>query len=126
MPLTRCADDERPTEVELPSGTSSRSTDWPCRDDSIKLRERKRRVKQPARRRVWAAAKSSNALDPGDIPLAAAQDQPAPMQKVGRSRHPLFVVDLGVVDGYAALGDRASRGAFALRQPAGDQQVDDP
>ena len=41
-PLTRCADDEGPTEVELPSGTSSRSTAWPCRDDSIKLRERKR------------------------------------------------------------------------------------
>ncbi|HME80216.1 MAG TPA: hypothetical protein VKI00_32515, partial [Mycobacterium sp.] len=41
-PLTRCADDEGPTEVELPSGTSSRSTAGPCRDDSIKLRERKR------------------------------------------------------------------------------------
>ena len=41
-PLGRCTDGERPTEVELPSGTSSRSTAKPRRDDSIKLREPKR------------------------------------------------------------------------------------
>src|SRR6202012_202106 len=46
------ADDEGPAEMEFPSGTSSRSTDWPRRDDLPKLRESQHRVKQPARRHV--------------------------------------------------------------------------
>ena len=114
-PCAASADGQGVHRSGYPSGMPSRSADWPRRDDLPKLRDRKRGVKQPARRHVSARARSINALDPGNIPLAAAQHQPASMQEVGWLGYPVLVVDLGVVDRNAALGDRASCGAFALR-----------
>src|SRR5262245_19393142 len=66
---------------------------------------------------LWSEAndsdKSANALDAGDIPLAAAEHQPAAVHEVGRLRHPLLAVDPLVVGVGAALADRPPRCALA-------------
>ena len=41
-----------PPKWNFPLGHRRARRTGPCRDDSIKLRERKRRVKHPARRRI--------------------------------------------------------------------------
>src|SRR4029077_11752508 len=69
--------------------------------------------------------KSSNALDPGNIPLAATKHQPEAVQEIRGLRRPLLAVDPAVVDVGAALPDSPPRSTLAVRQSAGHQQVDD-
>src|SRR5215211_5479345 len=61
---------------------------------------------------------SSNALDSGDIPLAATQHKPAAVQEVRRLWNPLFAVDANVVDVRAALADRPPCGALTAGHTA--------
>src|SRR5215211_6811340 len=68
---------------------------------------------------------SSNDLDPGDIPLAATQHQPAAVQEVRRLGHPFLAVDTNIVDVRAALTDRPPCGALAAGQTARHQQICD-
>src|SRR6202034_3652181 len=125
-PLTRCADDERtPPKWNFPLGhRRARRTDRVAATrlsyatgnlQSNKLLDGVFR----------AAPRSAEALDPGDISLAAAQHQPPSLEEVGGLWCPGLVVDFGVVDVRPALGDGAPRSPFAWCQAAGDKQIDD-
>src|SRR5579875_1707330 len=115
---------------------ASRFADWPLRDGSTKLREGQAAVKWPCGRPLSTATRvstpalrrlfppsagasparpnsSPDAFDAGDIPLPPPQHQPPTMQKIRWPRRPVVAVDLGVVDGHAALGDRAPCGPLA-------------
>ena len=97
---------------------------FPRRSDSTKLRQGKHRVKSPGRRADRPDSHCSetsalcdrhqrlSAFHPGDIPLAAPQHQPIPMEEVRRLRGPVLALDPPVVHRRTAFSDSAARGAL--------------
>src|ERR1700756_2295366 len=126
-PLTRCADDERtPPKWNFPLGhrRARRATRVAATRLSYATGNLESNKLLGGVFRAWAG--STEAFDPGDVALAAAQHQPPSAQEVGGLRRPGLPVDFVVVDVRPAVGCRGARGPLAGRQAAGDKQVHDP
>src|SRR6476620_6447063 len=68
---------------------------------------------------------SAGHLNRGQVLLAAAEQQVLAVQQLGRGDYRVRIRDFGVVDVGAALAHYPARGGLAVRQPRGNQQVDD-